>query len=275
MAGKRSYEDACGAAHALDLVGERWALLVVRELVFGPKRFTDLRAGLPGISPNVLTQRLEELEQSSVLRRHKLPPPAAAWVYELTEWGLELEPVIMALGRWGSRSPARPAQMPPISTDSLVMSFKTMFDPAAAAGLDGRLQLSIGESRFRLEFKRGRLELQRGRFDAPDATLEALPDPLAGVVYGGYKLADAVRAGDVRVEGDKQLIKRFLGLFPLPPAAPVTSTAAIDASAPPATGRAAKPRPATKAASVTAKIGSTAKTGSAAKAASSARASDG
>jgi len=250
MAGKRSYEDACGAAHALDLVGERWALLVVRELVFGPKRFTDLRAGLPGISPNVLTQRLEELEQASILRRHKLPPPAAAWVYELTDWGLELEPVIMALGRWGSRSPARPAQMPPISTDSLVMSFKTMFDPAVAAGLDGRVQLVIGESRFRLEFKRGKLELQRGSFDTPDATLEALPDALAGVVYGGYKLADAVRAGDVRADGDKQLIKRFLGLFPLPPTAPVTSSAALAAaqassaaptrSAAPAGARAAK-----------------------------------
>ena len=252
MAGKRSYEDACGAAHALDLVGERWALLVVRELVFGPKRFTDLRAGLPGISPNVLTQRLEELEQSSVLRRHKLPPPAAAWVYELTDWGLELEPVIMALGRWGSRSPARPAQMPPISTDSLVMSFKTMFDPAVAAGLDGRMQLVIGESRFKLEFKRGKLDLQRGSFDTPDATIEALPDPLAGVVYGGYKLADAVRAGDVRVEGDKQLVKRFLGLFPLPPSAPVTSTSAALPAAPAARGVARTPptsRRAAKAAS--------------------------
>src|SRR5215218_8341047 len=106
MAARRDYFDGCGAAHALDLIGERWALLVVRELVLGPKRFTDLRAGLPGISPNVLTQRLEELESGGILRRRKLPPPAAAWVYELTDWGLELERVIMALGRWGARSPS-------------------------------------------------------------------------------------------------------------------------------------------------------------------------
>src|SRR6266516_1629899 len=96
---KRSYDDGCAAAHALDLVGERWALLIVRELVLGPKRFTDLRAGLPSISPNVLTQRLSELEQAAIVRRRKLAPPAGAWVYELTKWGLELEPVVIALGR--------------------------------------------------------------------------------------------------------------------------------------------------------------------------------
>src|SRR5437867_13400571 len=101
-ASKRSYDDGCAAAHALDLIGDRWALLVVRELVLGPKRFTDLRAGLPRISPNVLTQRLEELERTAIVRRRKLAPPAAAWVYELTEWGTQLEPVIAALGRWAS-----------------------------------------------------------------------------------------------------------------------------------------------------------------------------
>ena len=107
MAGKRSYDDGCAAAHALDLVGERWALLVVRELVLGPRRFTDLRAGLPGISPNVLTQRLEELEQGSVVRRRKLPPPAASWVYELTEWGAQLEGVL-----WKSvRTDALPTEL--------------------------------------------------------------------------------------------------------------------------------------------------------------------
>src|SRR5213594_4101922 len=105
MRTKRSYSDGCAMAHSLDLIGERWALLVVRELLLGPKRFTDLRDALPGISPNVLTQRLEELERTSILKRRKLPPPAAAWVYELTEWGLELESVVMALGRWAARSP--------------------------------------------------------------------------------------------------------------------------------------------------------------------------
>src|SRR4051794_26728341 len=102
---RRRYEDACGAAHALDLVGERWALLVMRELMFGPKRFSDLRADLPGISANVLTQRLEGLAAAGVPLRRKLPPPASAQVYELTAWGYESEPIFQALGRWASRSP--------------------------------------------------------------------------------------------------------------------------------------------------------------------------
>src|SRR3990170_3687429 len=105
---KRTYDDACAAAHALDLIGERWALLVVRELLLGPKRFTDLKAGLPGASPNVLAQRLRDLEGVGIVRRRKLPPPAASRVYELTEWGLELEPAIISLGRWGARSPSKP-----------------------------------------------------------------------------------------------------------------------------------------------------------------------
>src|SRR5688572_21078405 len=99
----RSYEDGCAAAHALDIVGERWALLVVRELLLGPKRFTDLRTGLPGISPNVLASRLGELERTAVVRRRRLMPPAGSWVYELTPWGRELEPIILGLGHWGAR----------------------------------------------------------------------------------------------------------------------------------------------------------------------------
>src|SRR3954471_10523999 len=108
MATMRTYGDGCGIAHALDRIGERWALMIVRELVLGPKRFTDLRAGLPNASPNVLSQRLRELEQAGVVRRRKLPPPAASKVYELTEWGMELESVIVRLGRWGARSPSKP-----------------------------------------------------------------------------------------------------------------------------------------------------------------------
>src|SRR5688572_32862025 len=103
MATSRRYGDACGMPRALDRVGERWALLIVRELLLGPKRFTDLRAGLPNASPNVLSQRLRELEAHGVLRRRRLGPPARAWVYELTDWGQELEPLIVQLGRWGSR----------------------------------------------------------------------------------------------------------------------------------------------------------------------------
>src|SRR5919197_1212267 len=123
MARTRSVEDGCGIAHASDLLGQRWALLVVRELLLGPKRFTDLRAGIPDISPNVLGQRLRELEDSRILQRRKLAPPAAVQVYELTEWGRELEPAVLALGRWASLSPSFPAgaRMGP---DSLVLAMK-------------------------------------------------------------------------------------------------------------------------------------------------------
>src|SRR3954453_5510820 len=106
MSSRRKYDQGCGSARALELVGDRWALLVVRELLLGPKRFTDLRDGLPGIGPNVLSQRLKELEEIGVLRREQLPPPAASTVYELTEWGHELEEILVRLGRWGARSPS-------------------------------------------------------------------------------------------------------------------------------------------------------------------------
>src|SRR3712207_6795803 len=137
---KRKYDDGCAAAHALDLVGERWALLVVRELLLGPKRFTDLRAGLPNASPNVLAQRLRELERTGVVRRRKLPPPAASRVYELTEWGMELEPVIISLGRWGARSPLRPRDAA-IGVDSIILALRTMFDPHAAEGIEASYEL--------------------------------------------------------------------------------------------------------------------------------------
>src|ERR671913_2471372 len=144
---RRSYDDGCAAAHALDLIGERWALLVVRELLLSPKRFTDLRAGLSNASPNILAQRLRELEQAGVVRRRELPPPAASRVYELTDWGMELEPVIVRLGRWGARSPSKPRDAA-LGVDSLILSCRTMFDPRAAEGLTASYELRLGEDRF-------------------------------------------------------------------------------------------------------------------------------
>src|SRR5512132_2738011 len=134
MATKRTYGDRCGIARALDVVGERWALLVVRELLLGPKRFTDLRAGLPGLSPDVLSQRLRELEQAGLVRRRKLAPPAGSRVYELTERGVALEPVVLALGRWGASSPFPPGDAG-IGVDAFVIALRTLFDPRAADGL--------------------------------------------------------------------------------------------------------------------------------------------
>lgn len=221
MATTRTYDDGCAAAHALDLVGERWTLLIVRELLLGPKRFTDLRSGLPGTSPNVLTERLRELEGAGIVRRRKLPPPAASKVYELTEWGAELEPVIIRLGRWGARSPSRPRDAG-LGVDSLILSFRTMFDEQAAQGLHAVYELRLGEDRFRAEVADERFEIERGVAERPDATVEANSNALAAVVYGGRTLAEALRSGDLKIEGDEQAVARFLTLFPLPaPAAPV------------------------------------------------------
>jgi DNA-binding HxlR family transcriptional regulator len=220
MATTRTYDDGCAAAHALDLVGERWALLVVRELLLGPKRFTDLRAGLPNASPNVLAQRLRSLEATGVVRRRKLPPPAASKVYELTEWGRDLEPVIISLGRWGVRSPSRPSDAE-LGVDSLVLSFRTMFDPQQAEGLRASYELRLGEDSFRAEVAEGRLEIERGFAGAPDATVETDAGTLAALVYDDLELADMLTSGGLRIEGDRELVERFLMLFPLPEPAAV------------------------------------------------------
>src|SRR5919108_4063117 len=200
MATLRSYGDGCGIAHALDLVGERWALLVVRELLLGPKRFTDLRAGLPNLSPDVLSQRLRELERAGVVRRGTLPPPAASRVYELTEWGLELEPVVLALGRWGSRAPFPPGDAR-LGVDSAVLALKTLFDPAAAGTLDEEIELRLAGERFRAHVANGALDVARGDAVAPVAIIETEPGTLARVLWHGRKLTAALRSGDVRIDG--------------------------------------------------------------------------
>ena len=215
MVTKRTYCDGCAAAHALDLVGERWALLLVRELLLGPKRFTDLRAGLPNASPDVLTRRVRELQQAGVVRRRRLGPPAGSWVYELTDWGMELEQVITQLGRWGSRSPSRPRDAE-LGVDSLVLALRTMFDPRAADGLSASYELHLGEERFRAVVADGRLEIARGSADRPDATIETNPDTLAALVFDGCQLAEALRSGDIKIEGSREAVEHLLNLFPLP-----------------------------------------------------------
>jgi DNA-binding HxlR family transcriptional regulator len=213
---KRHYEDACATAHALDLVGERWALLVMRELMLGPKRFSDLRESLPGISANVLTQRLEGLEAAGVLVRRKLPPPAAVQVYELTEWGYESEPIFQALGRWAARSPAHDPSLP-FSTASLVLSLRTMFNAERAKDMDARIGFHLGEETFLARLADGRLEIARGPLDGADLILTGAPPVLAGAIYGGQPLEALEQAGVLQVEGDRTLAQKFVRLFPLPP----------------------------------------------------------
>jgi DNA-binding HxlR family transcriptional regulator len=226
----RTYGDGCGIAHALDLVGERWALLIVRELLLGPKRFTDLRDGLPNASANVLTQRLRELEGAAIVRRRRLRPPAGSWVYELTDWGRELKPIAMALGSWALRSPSFPSDAP-VGTDSVILALGTFFDPAAADGLSARYELRLGESVFGVRIHDRTIETGRDPVDRPDAIIEADAGTLSSVIWKGRELDDALRAGDMTLEGDRRAVSRLLGLFPQPERARVPVNEPVRGSA--------------------------------------------
>jgi DNA-binding HxlR family transcriptional regulator len=205
MARTRTKLDGCGIAHASDLLGQRWALLVVRELLLGPKRFTDLRAGIPDISPNVLGQRLRELEETGIVRHRKLAPPAAAQIYELTEWGRDLEPAVLALGGWASRSPGFPMGAP-MGPDSLVLALKTTFQPEKADGLDASYELWLGEIPFDIAVKGGRFEAAHGEAERADATVRSDPGTIAGVVFGGNRLGKAVESGEVEIDGSRRAV---------------------------------------------------------------------
>ena len=209
MARTRAHDDGCGIAHASDLLGQRWALLVVRELLLGPKRFTDLRTGIPGLSPNVLGQRLRELEGAGLLRRRRLAPPAASQVYELTEWGRELEPAVLALGRWASHSPSFPAgaRMGP---DSLVLAMKTTFQPEKATGLEASYELRLGDIPYEIWVSNAGFGAERGEPWNPDARIQTDPDSLASVVFGGRALADAVKRGEVEIEGSRRAVNALV-----------------------------------------------------------------
>ncbi len=207
---KRRYDDACGTAHGLELIGERWALLVLRELLLGPRRFSQLRADLPGLSANVLTQRLAELEERGLVRRRMLPPPASAQVYEATEWGLEAEPVIQALGRWAARSPLHDPSLP-LSGVSILLSFRTMISDKRAKGVDARIGFRFGPDDYVARIRKGGIKVARGSLEGCDVVLSGAPATLAAVVYGGQPL------DLLGVTGDRALAEKFTTLFVLPP----------------------------------------------------------
>jgi DNA-binding HxlR family transcriptional regulator len=204
MATARTYGEHCAVARALDVIGERWALLVVRELLLGPKRFTDLQAGLPNAKPSVVSHRLRELEEAGVVRRRKLGPPSGAWVYELTDDGRDLEPIVIALGHWGSRVPTKPGAVH--GSDSIVIALASRFDPEAAAGLSGTIELRLGDDRYRIAVSEGEISARRGEPDAGDAVIETDTETLGDALLGGA-------LGDVRIEGDRDLAERFLALY--------------------------------------------------------------
>ena len=218
------YADACGTAHTLDLVGDRWALLVTRELMLGPRRFSQLEAALRGISPKALSQRLTELEARAILFRTRLPPPASVPVYELTQWGYELEAVTAAMGRWAARSPFREPGLS-ISGVSLLLSFRAMLDRTRAEGFDAEFGFRFGEDRYTAQLSKGSIHIVPGERPDERALFDGSPDALGMAVYAGVPLADAEKAGSLRISGNRKLGERFVKLFPLPAPAPERVTA--------------------------------------------------
>jgi DNA-binding HxlR family transcriptional regulator len=209
----RWYDDACGTAFALELLGERWSLLVVRELMLGGRRFSDLRASLPGISAKVLTERLEGLEAAGVVRRSELEQAPGVKVYELTEWGKKADSAIMELGRWAAMSPRHDPTLP-LSAVSLMLSFRTMFDARLARKLSLVGVLMVGAESFTVKVADGKLAIRRGRFDAAQFTIAA-PDAMtiAAAVYGQASFAEI---DQLEVQGDKAAARNYVGLFHLP-----------------------------------------------------------
>ena len=201
-------------ARALDAVGERWALLVVRELLFGPKRYADISRGMPGMSPNVLSQRLRELEQSGIVQRRKLGPPASIKVYELTERGRDLEPVLCALAMWGSREAVDPTVE--LSVDALMLALKTTFDATIAGPLRANYELRFTDDVFHVEIAEGRCHIARGTATDPDAVLDTDAATLRSVVFGGRSLATVIESGDLRLTGNMAAAERFAVTFPRP-----------------------------------------------------------
>ncbi len=165
-------------------------------MLLGPKRYTGLRRGLPNASPNVLSERLRELEDAGVVRRRKLPPPAGSRVYELTDRGLGLEEIVISLGRWGARSPTPPGDAPILSADSIILALRGLFDRDAAHGLHAGYELRLGEDRFHIEVADGEMDVIRGNADRPDATIDTDPDTLDAVLWKGRPLADALLGND-------------------------------------------------------------------------------
>lgn len=212
MARKKPYDDGCAAAHALEIIGERWALLIVRELVPGPLRFSDIKVALPGISSNILTTRLSDLEQDHVIERRSLPHPASTTVYALTEWGAGLKPLIMELGRWAVRSPQM-SDGKPMSAASVGMSFQTMFDPSLARGVDMVVQLDIGGRPQVLRIADGRLNVTAGTAEGAQLRVSGDPTALASVVYGD--VAPEAAEG-LHITGDPAVLSRFAAFFVLP-----------------------------------------------------------
>jgi len=211
----RWYEDACGTAFAMELIGERWSLLVLRELMLGPRRFSKLRQALNGISAKVLTERLESLERAGAVVKRTLPPPANVQVYELTEWGYLAEPAIQELGRWAAQSPLHDPTLP-LSPVSLMLSFRTMLDKVRAREFDATVGFNVAGECYLAELADGELPIRRTDIGDAQVTFRAPAAPLLAAAFYGKVPAEDLAGQGVRIDGDRALADRFIDLFHLP-----------------------------------------------------------
>ncbi len=216
----RTYGQFCGLAHALELVGERWALLVIRDLIPGPKRFTDLRNGLPRIPTNILSARLKELEAAGVIHRRVLPRPDGSIVYDLTNYGRELEDIVLRLGLWGARSLGHPRPDDVLTTDSLLVALRSTFRPRPAHHLDAGYELHVGDVVIHARVHDGKLETGAGALPDADLIIHTGPE-LRALLAGELSPSQAIEDQSVKLSGDPDLLERFVEIFHIPPAPPL------------------------------------------------------
>jgi DNA-binding HxlR family transcriptional regulator/putative sterol carrier protein len=214
----RGYGQYCGLARALDLVGGRWALLVVRDLLTGPKRFSELRDGLHGIPTNVLTSRLRELEEEGIVERRVQAYPGGGVAYALTDYGLELEEPVMRLGFWGAKTMGSPCEGDFISVDSLALALRGAFRPEKARGPKRLYELRIDGKPLRILVKSGRVSAPAPATEEPDVVIDAEPGAMSALLSGALPLEAAVGSGGVRLEGDRADAERFVEMFRFPSA---------------------------------------------------------
>jgi DNA-binding HxlR family transcriptional regulator len=217
VAGRRVYGQYCGLARAVEIVGERWALLIIRDLLVGPRRFTDLRRGLPRIPTNVLTERLRELEDAGVVERRVLPRPAGgSVVYALTPYGAELEDVVLRLGLWGAQALGEPRPGEIVTLDSLIIALRTTFRPAAARDRRLSFELRLDDVVLHAAVDAGTVRVGPGELEGADLVIETGPG-LKALLAGELSPGDALASGAVRVlRGNPALLDAFAELFQIP-----------------------------------------------------------
>jgi DNA-binding HxlR family transcriptional regulator len=213
----RSYNQYCGLAYALDIVGERWTILIIRELIAGPRRFTDLVEGLPGISTNLLAERLKSLEQQGMLRRRVLPPPAASTVYELTSLAQALETSLLELGKWGSQFvPPSAEGATVLNVGSYALTLKTFFRPQQAQAVNETYELHIDNEVLRVRIKAGEIDVRQGENQNADVIFYTDMPTYLGLLQRKIQPDEAISGGLIRIEGDPAALTRFLELCGLP-----------------------------------------------------------